>query len=322
MSDVLRVGVLGCGGIAQAHLKGIEACEAMELVATADAVAEQAEKAAEAFGARRAHTTSEALFNDPDVEAVHICVPNHLHRDLAVAAARAGKHALVEKPLALSAPDAQQMVDTAEAAGVTLMSGQILRFRTANIEAKRLIAEGRIGKPVNVMRRRITLFKPEVVSSWYANTAVNGNVSIYGTGSHEVDLVLWLLDTEAKRVFAMGRELNPDWGCAEEVLSTLELSDGTIFNYIQSLNTRQGAWDCTVVGDKGSMLIGNDVIDLNGERIECPMTSGGMEEQVAEFGHACLEGREPIASGRNVLATMKALDAIAQSVETGNVIEL
>ena len=323
MTDVLRVGVIGCGGIARGHIAGIQASPRMQLVATADNLPDRAQDYAHEFGAERWYASTDDLLADADVDAVHICLPNALHHAVTVQAAEAGKHVLVEKPMALSASDAEAMVAAADAAGVTLMIGQILRFRPANQEARRLVQAGRIGRPMNVMRRRVALLPPQRLNAWYGDTATHGNVSIYGTGSHEVDVVLWILDTEARRVFAAGRAVNPDWGCAEEVNSILELADGAIFNYVQSLNTHQGAWDCVIVGTEGSMLIASDAIDVNGQRVETPLPDGGgMPAQADEFASACLEGREPIASGRNVLRSMRALDAIQQSVDTGQVVEL
>ena len=120
MGNVLSVGVIGAGGIAQSHMKGIAANDNIRLAAVMDIDAERAEAAAKTFGAR-ACTRLEDLLADSEVEGVHVCTVHNVHIDQVAAAAEAGKHVLVEKPMALSVAECDRMIAACEAAGVVLM---------------------------------------------------------------------------------------------------------------------------------------------------------------------------------------------------------
>lgn len=323
MADVLTVGVIGCGGIARSHLASIQALDCIEAVAMADAVPERAQQYAQEYGARRWYGSYQELLTDPKVKAVHVCLPHHLHHVVCVAAAAAGRHILVEKPMAMSVAEAQGMLAAADRAGVTLMVGQVLRFRTAHIKARQLVRDGAIGRVTSVYRRRMGYVDHTKLPPWHADPKQIGNFAIYGFGAHEIDIVLWMLDTQATRVFATGRVTNPVWGNHDEVIAVMELANGAMATHVQSMNSRQGWWDCVIVGTEGSMHVRMDAIDLNGETIEAPLPDGGgMTDQISEFAHAVLEHREPEASGHHVLGTMRALDAIWESVQTGQTVTL
>ena len=323
MADVLKVGIIGCGGIARAHLSAIRAVECIDVVAMADMLPERAQEYAKEYGAKSAYGDYEDLLADPDVQAVHVCLPHDVHHPVCMAAAKAGKHILVEKPMALSVAESEDMLAAAEAAGVTLMVAQVLRFRTAHIKARELLRDGAIGQVRTVYRRRMGYVDHTKLPPWHADPKQIGNFAIYGFSSHEIDIILWLLDTEAKRAFATGRVTNPVWGNEDEIIAVLELANDAMATHVQSMNARQGGYDCVIVGTDGSMHLATESIDLNGEEIPAPLPGGGgMNDQIEEFARACLEGREPEASGRNVLKTMRALDAIWKSVQTGQVVDI
>jgi predicted dehydrogenase len=238
-------------------------------------------------------------------------------------AAEAGKHILVEKPLALSVAEAEEMIAAAEASNVKFMVGHVLRFRAANREARRIIAEGKIGEPRSVLRKRLDCPDPESLPLWYTDPTRIGNFAIYGYGTHEVDAILWTLNTESRRVFSRGRVINPVWGNQDEVLTILELSNGAMASYIQSLNSPLISSHCVFVGTEGLLSVANATLSLNGETIEIPPDAGrGMADQIHEFARACLEDREPESSARDCLRTQRTLDAMWQSVQTGKVVEI
>ena len=323
MADVFRVGVIGCGGIARSHLNAIQALDCVELVATADVLPERAKEYAQKYGAKRSYGSNEELLADAEVDGVHVCLPHDVHHAVCLAAAKAGKHILVEKPLALSVAEGEEMIEAAEATGVTLMVGQVMRFYAANRTARRLIREGRIGQPKNVIRRRMGFVDHKRLPPWHADPKQIGNFCIHGFGTHEVDIILWILDTETRRAFAAGRVINPVWGNEDDVTAMLELANGAMANYVQSMNARQGGHDSIFVGTEGSMFVKHDSIDLNGEAIDIPaQEGGGMKDQVEEFARACLEGREPEAAARDVMRTMRTLDAMWKSVQTGQVVDI
>ncbi len=316
MESALRVAVIGCGDIARAHLEAMSTLPARPAV-TVDIDERRAREYADEYGAPRYGTQIEDALAD-DVDAVIVCLPHHLHHDAVVAAAEHGRHILTEKPMAISLQGADAMIDAAARNGVCLMVGQVLRFRQANVVARQLIRAGRIGEPRNVIRRRLSRSR-EFHADWASDPAKAGGWVLYGYGSHEVDMILWLLDTHATRVYAQGRVTNPYWNDVDELSLQMELAVGAMASLNHSLNSDSSAWDTTIIGTTGSMYVANERIVLEGEEMDVPM-GPAMECQLREFVDAVAAGREPEASGANVRRTMQALEAAKRSLATGQVV--
>lgn len=319
--DQIGIGAVGCGGIAGGHLPAYRDVEGIRTVAVCDINEQVARERAEEFDVPAVYTDWRDLLDDEDVDAVSVLLPHHLHREVAVAAAEAGKHVLTEKPMATSLAEADDMIAAAEAAGVVLMVGQILRFRPANIRARELIRDGAIGEPRNILRRRLGKSQG-FRSEWARRPEEAGGWVLYGFGAHEVDMILWLNDAEAQTVFAQARVNNEYWNDYDEVTVQMSLVDGPIATYQHSLNTPFGAWECMVIGTEDAMMIESGQIRLAGEVIEAPLDSpASWQAQIGEFVRAIREGDEPEASGRNVRRTMAALEAAKLSIRDGVAID-
>jgi len=315
------IAVIGCGNIARSHLNAIQQLEELRLVATVDIDKERAKRYAETYGADRYYFSHTEALEDPEVDAVSICLPHSLHAQVAVDAAQKGKHILTEKPMATSLEDAERMVQAAEMRGVTLMVEQTLRFRECNVKVKEMIREGVIGEPRRAIRRRLGYSRSAPVT-WANNPEIAGGWVLYGFGSHEVDIALWHLDSPARRVYAQGTVNNPYWNDYDEVSVHMELADGTIVTVLLSVNCQQRSWDSIIIGTKGSMTV-REAKDITiGDRvISTPLKPGeGLAAALKEFTSALKEGREPEASGRDVLKTMWALEAAKFSLKEKKVI--
>lgn len=322
MPATIGYGIIGCGGIARAHLNALEFVPGLKLLATCDIQPERAEECARQFGAERAYTSVEEMAADSAVQAVSICLPHHLHRAPAVACAQAGKHVLCEKPMETTLADADEMIAAADQAGTVLMIGQVLRFRNANRLAKQMIREGAIGRPVNVLRRRLGLMKEYPNAPWSADPDLAGGWVLYGYGSHEVDAILWLMDSPVETVFATGRRTNPHWRDYDDITIQMNLANGAMATQQHSINCVFSAWDCIVIGEENALKIETNGLILGDQIIDAPLQDGGgMREQLGEFAAAILEGREPEASGRDVRRTMVALEAAKLSMRDGTVID-
>ena len=315
MNNLLNIALIGCGGIAKSHAQAIQQVEGARLVATVDIAAKRAEELAAKYGAPQAYVAYQDALADPSVDAVIICLPHYLHAEVAIAAAQAGKHILCEKPMATTLTDVERMIEAADAAGVTLMVGQVLRFRKANILTRNLLREGRIGQPYHLIRRRYHHMRSYPNAPWSSDPEKAGGWVLYGFGSHEVDMILWLLETQAERVYAEGAEVNPHWRDYDELAIQMRLANTVVATLNLSINCHTEAWDTVIIGDKGSMLITSQEVVLNGQATPTPMhPSGGFVPQLAEFVSAVREGREPEASGRDVRRTMAALEAVKVSL--------
>ena len=317
----IGIGIIGCGGIANGHLPACRDVEGVETVAVCDIDEQAARARADEFEVPTVYTDWRELLDDERVDAVSVLLPHHLHREVTVAAAQAGKSVLCEKPMATSLADVDEMIAAADEAGVVLMVGQILRFRPVNIRARELIRDGAVGEVRNVLRRRLS--KSEGFrSEWASRPEEAGGWVLCGFGAHEVDMILWLNDGEPGQVYAQARVNNEYWNDYDELTVQMALVDGPISTYQHSLNTPFGAWECMVIGTEGAMMLTTEQIRLGDEIIETPLDSpAAWRAQIGEFARAVREGDEPEASGTNVRGTMAALEAAKLSIRDGGVID-
>jgi predicted dehydrogenase len=220
----LRIGVLSTADIARRKVvPGFRRAARVRVAAIASRDGELARRVADELEIPIAHGSYQALLDDPQVDAVYIPLPNHLHPEWAIAAARAGKHVLCEKPLALTADDAERMAIAAREAGVVLMEAFMYRLHPSWLAARRLVAEGRIGRLV-------------AVQSWFSyynddttnirNIAEAGGGALYDIGCYCVNLSRMLFDGEPTGVRSSIRR-DPATGTDVVTSAILDFPDGT-----------------------------------------------------------------------------------------------
>ena len=221
--DTVRWGVLSTAQIAtEKVIPGLRRARRADLVAIASRSEASARAAADRLGIATAHGSYEALLADPTVDAVYIPLPNHLHAEWAIAALRAGKHVLCEKPLALTAADAERMAAEAEASGRLLMEAFMYRHHPSWVAVHDLVTSGRIG--------RLT-----AVDSWFSyfnddpanirNVLAYGGGALYDIGCYCVNLSRWLFGGEPATVSAAVRR-DPATGVDVLTSGTLAFADG------------------------------------------------------------------------------------------------
>lgn len=223
MADKLRTGVIGLGVWGETHLMAYSTEPMAELVGICDLNEELAKQRAEEYGVEFWTTDYQELLARDDIDAVSVVTPDFSHREIAVAAAEAGKHILLEKPMATSVEDAQAIVDAAARAGVRLMVDFHNRWNPAMVAAKEAVKAGEMGEPqVMSLRLNDTIYVPTQMLSWAGRSTV-----VWFLGSHAVDLVRWLFDDEVVRVYAVSRS---------HVLSGLGIDTPDFFHYILELS--------------------------------------------------------------------------------------
>ncbi|WP_219838211.1 Gfo/Idh/MocA family protein [Paenibacillus sp. R14(2021)] len=147
MTQKLRWGVIGCAGIAiRSVIPGIQASDTGELTAIASRGIAKAEETAAKLGIAKAYGSYEEILADPDIDAIYIPLPNHLHMEWSIRAMEAGKHVLCEKPVAMNAQEAQRMADTAARTGKHLAEAFMYRHHPRYAEIKAIIDSGEIGE--------------------------------------------------------------------------------------------------------------------------------------------------------------------------------
>ncbi|MDP6779738.1 MAG: Gfo/Idh/MocA family oxidoreductase [Candidatus Latescibacteria bacterium] len=325
MGDVLSVGMVGSGGIARAHMRAIEASDNIRTVAVMDIDAGQAESAASEYGAR-AYTSLDALLDDSEVQGVHVCTPHNQHLEPVVKAAEAGKHVLVEKPMALTLEECDGMMAECEEAGVVLMVGQVVRHFPVSRKIKQLIAEGAVGEVGHMVRRRYGNFNPTPAPGqdkhWYLDLEAGGICVLYCFGPHEYDILHWFIDSPVVKVYSQGNESTDRYAGQKDSYTTImNHANGAVSVVSQTVVCHSGAHDQHVIGSEGSMMATGSNLLLNGEAVELDGENrDGMVRQVQEFATCCMEDTEPDASAMSVRHTMAIIEAAKQSAERGEVV--
>src|SRR5688572_4269027 len=198
--SVLRMGILSTANIATVKvIPGMRRAERVDVVAIASRDAARSRAVADRLGIPTAHGSYEGLLADPDVDAVYIPLPNHLHAEWTIAAARAGKHVLCEKPLAMTAADAERMVEACRAAGVLFMEAFMYRLHPSWLAARELVASGRIGRLVAV-QTWFSFFNDDPAN--IRNVQAFGGGALFDIGCYAVNLSRMLFDAEPDRVAA------------------------------------------------------------------------------------------------------------------------
>ncbi|MBT7096722.1 Gfo/Idh/MocA family oxidoreductase, partial [Candidatus Poribacteria bacterium] len=141
----IRFGVIGCGVVAPTHAIALEGIERADLVAVADSSASRVQNFAREFGVPKAYAGHEELIADADIDAICVCTPHHLHAPIAIEAARAGKHVLIEKPMATNLADADELIRICDEGDLRLGVVFQHRFDAASAHIKHLVDEGDLG---------------------------------------------------------------------------------------------------------------------------------------------------------------------------------
>ena len=194
----LRWGVVSTADIGlNKVIPGIARAARCEVAAIASRDLERARAAASELRIARAHGSYEDLLADPDVDAVYIPLPNHLHAEWTIAAARAGKHVLCEKPLAMTAADAERMIEACEAEGVLLMEAFMYRLHPSWEAVRELVASGRIGE-LRAVQSWFSYFNDDRTN--IRNIPEAGGGALFDVGCYSVNLSRMLFGAEPARI--------------------------------------------------------------------------------------------------------------------------
>lgn len=260
----LRIGLLGCGDIGVQNASAVAAAPNTELVACFDPSARLAEDLAARHGAR-AMPTAEALAESPDVDAVLVCVPHHLHEPLAEQAIAAGKHTVVEKPLAHTLASAVKMMESAERAGVVLSTCFPQRYDPRVVVAKTIIEAGGMGELSGTLIRLFLDKSPAYWSGGFSGRShsdwrrsrekAGGGVLIMNL-SHHIDLVRHLSGVEADLVTAQGGAVEQPGDIEDAVTASIGYSNGAIGSLHGGASVRGSTeQDISLWGSEGRVVI-------------------------------------------------------------------
>ncbi len=201
----VRIAIIGAGAVSDYHhVPGIRIDPRAELVAVCDADPKLLDKRRSDWGVDKVTTDAEALCADPDVDAVIIATPNFTHKSISVAAARAGKHVMCEKPLALNAGEVREMYEAARDHRVVHMTAFTYRFAPSMRYMKHLVASGKLGEPRHFRSQRF-LDWPETSWGWRQYQHLAGAGDLFDMTIHRLDFAVDLLGPISRVCGAVAR---------------------------------------------------------------------------------------------------------------------
>ena len=331
MVATVRVGIAGAGLIGAVHARAYQQIPGVELVGVADLVREKAQALAGEVDCQPFHDYVALL--ETDIDVLSVCLPSALHLPAAEAAAEAGTHVMMEKPIARTVEEADRMLAVCGQAGVFLMVGFTHRFYPEMRQAKRLIEDGTIGRPLTV--HDSMSIDRRFVSPWYRERDVAGGGVFMCNAVHGFDRTGWVLNQNITAVAAL---VEPTQGSrGEDYGSVLARFDGgaqgTFFQHWGPASTLQcemqvfgeegmlhvRSWDSIelLVGDKRTVHYCYNPYQGHAERIMV-----GMVAELTEMVEAVREGRHPEPSGQTGRTAVALVAAAYQSAETGVWVEI
>jgi UDP-N-acetyl-2-amino-2-deoxyglucuronate dehydrogenase len=284
-----------------------------------------------------------ALLKRPDVDAVLVATPHSLHLDQVRAAAAAGKHVLVEKPMALNAAECDRMIAACRAASVTLSVIQTCRFRGTVARAKRMVDEGKIGRVRMIELRTLFEWVPITGQTWSEQEAEGG--LILDQGAHNFDMMRWFAGSEAAWVFGRVVNFSGSTYPAPTAMVQVDFQNGVLAHTWMSFELpkpglERSAFRGLVVGETGMLDMdgyGQLHAALDGQPwkqvweqpaidyINKPLAPERLEAfytQVQDFCDSIRQGRPPAVTGEDGRAVIGLIDAARQSSQSGQAVKM
>ncbi|TKD69282.1 Gfo/Idh/MocA family protein [Pseudalkalibacillus hwajinpoensis] len=254
----LQVGVIGCGSIAKhRHLPEYAANKQIEIAAVCDIVKTRADEIAALYGAVSYESVEELLQNE-EIDAVSVCTPNYLHAPISIAALKAGKHVLCEKPMATSREDAEQMIEAARESGKKLMIAHNQRFVPSHVKAKEILASGEVGK-VYSFRTAFGHPGPEAWSvdgkdSWFFEKEKAFIGAMGDLGVHKTDLIRYVLGEEIVEVGSFVETSAKEFATVDDNAVCILKSESGI------IGTLAASWAYTAKEDNSTIIYAEKAI--------------------------------------------------------------
>jgi len=341
-------GIVGCGMIANFHAKAIEHIRGAKIVACTDSISASAERFAAANHCR-AYPTVKAMLADPAVDVVTVCTPSGAHRDPAVAAANAGKHVIVEKPLEITLKRCDAIIHACRKNKVRLATIFPSRFSDANIAVKEAIASGRFGKlTLGDAYVKWWRTQPHYDSGgWRGTWALDGGGAYMNQAIHNVDLLYWFMG-EVAEVCGITATLAHERIEVEDVgVAAVRFASGALGTIEATTSAFPGLLKKTEIhGTQGSAIVEQDDILLwnfekatakdaairkkfaqkvgggGGASDPSAISYVGHMKQIKDFVTAIETGRKPLVDGEEGRKSVEIILAIYKSAWTGKLVSL
>ena len=335
----IKWGVIGCGGIADRRtLPGMMLADNAELIAVMDANKAAADSCKEKYNAKYAFDNIEDVLAIDEIQAVYIASPVFCHKEQAMAAADAGKDILIEKPVGLTAAEAEEIAAYCEAKGVKMGVGFMMRFHAYHEKMKEIVQSGKIGEIVSA-RAQLTCWYPEMENCWRQDMKLSGGGAMMDMGVHCVDLIRYITGLEVQEAAGICGNQVFKYSVEDAGAVIMKLSNGAIAYVDANFNIPDAAAKCKIefYGTKGSIFAQGTISQVEGGEIEvlCADSSAGYDatqdrndvaplevsvefgnmytKEIESFGRA-VAGTAPVAiTAKDAIASQKVIEAAYES---------
>lgn len=341
-------GIIGCGMISRFHARAIGDIRGAKLVTCFDNIPQAADKLAEETGCTAYHDLKDMLA-DPAVDVVTIGTPSGAHMEPAIAAARAGKHVIVEKPLEVTLRRCDRIIAECEKAGVTLSTIFPSRFHDSSVELRKAMDQGRFGR-LTVGDAIVKWYRPQSYydsGAWRGTWALDGGGALMNQAIHSVDLLIWLMGAPVEVRARFGLLAHERIEVEDVAQATLEFENGAIGMIEASTAIYPGYLKhIEIHGSEGSAITEEeDIVKWDfakkrkaDEKIHAAMagrkSGGGGAADPAAIGHhghtrqfqdvlnAIKKGTKPLVDGIEGRRSVELILAIYKAAETGKAVKL
>lgn len=346
MGERLKIGIVGCGVIGRHHAQQLQLLETAVTAGFVDSVQEKAEQYAIEFGGR-AYSNYADMLQDPEITAVSICTPSGMHGEMTIAAARAKKHVIVEKPMDINMAMAQRMVEECREEGVMLAGIFQHRFDYASLRVKQMLEEGRFGKLI-LVNGNVHWYRSDAYyesGDWRGTWTLDGGGVLMNQAIHTVDLVQYFGGPVLEVTAKTANRTHPLIETEDVVVALFSFQNGAMGSFTATssaypgLNTR-----VEIIGETGTCIIENNKIIYEHYKGAENIGTHGMDpsvsnqwepeleassqgvyhkvygdshfSQLSNFVEAICTGHEPKVSGEDSLHALELVLAVYRSQET------
>ena len=333
--EKLRFAIIGCGRIAPRHAQSLVEIQNAQLVVACDLIESRAQNIANQYGCEPS-TDYRRVLERKDIDVVAICVPSGLHAQIGIEAASAGKHVLVEKPIALTVADADALIESCKKFGVTL--GVVLqnRFNPPMRDLRQAVDDGELGRLL-LGNATVRWYRPQEYyeDGWHGTWAMDGG-AFMNQAIHHIDALCWFMG-QPERVFSYTSTLAHRMEAEDVGVATIRFKNGGLgvieastITYPENL---EGS--LSLFGEKGSVKIGGTALNkkviwklekmfehekylIRHDEIDPPSVYGySHKAQIEEMINAILEQREPSTSGVEAKKSLAVVCALYESSHHG-----
>lgn len=337
----MNFAIIGCGVIAVTHAAALEELtDECRLYAVCDIIPEKADAFAKEHGVSKVYYDYNDVLKDPEVDIVCVCVPSGIHGEICIAAAKAGKNIVCEKPMEIRPERIAEVTKVVRQSGVKMQCIFQRRMMPAAIAAKQAIAEGKLGR-ICLANAYLKYYRDQAYynsAGWRGTWELDGGGALMNQGVHGIDLIIWMLGDKVKSLFGRAETLARDIEVEDTAAAILKMENGAICT-IEGATTAYPGFSTTfcIYGENGTISFNDEgIVEWNFlDKENAPVRPdqlgevvGGSKDptKIGNNGHVLLlkdmaeavrDNREPIIPPEDAATAVSVICGIYDSTKTG-----